>query len=99
MSDRDPASALHGVETGNICDSCNKRIDHGEFASMYATYYEGCGWTPRRTWCTSCCPETIDPGTEGADEVIIEAVLWRHRLAGVRVKDRSRPREDCDERD
>ncbi len=93
MRHPDPAAVLNGVQTGNICDSCNRGIQHGDKVSMYATYYERDGWTPRRTWCMECCPESVDPGTEGADEVIVEAVFWSHRLAGVRVKDRSLPRE------
>ena len=50
---------------------------------------EGVGPATHR--CSSCCPDTVNPGTEGADEVIIKAVLWGHRLLGVRIKDRSRP--------
>jgi len=91
MTHPDPAAALNGVQTGHICDSCNRWIQHGDKASMYATWYDEDGWTPRRTWCMRCCPDSVDPGTKGADEVIIEAVLWNHRLAGVRVKDRSYP--------
>ncbi len=93
MSRPDPAASLNGVQTGHICDSCNKQIQHGDKVSMYATWYDEGGWTPRRTWCMKCCPGSVDPGTEGADEVIVEAVFWSHQLAGVRVKDRSRPIE------
>ena len=91
MDRLDPAAALNGIQTGHICDSCNKRIQHGEKVSMYATYYENSGWTPRRTWCLKCCPETVDPGTDSADEVIVEAVFWNHQLAGARITDRDRP--------
>jgi ribosomal protein S27E len=42
--------------------------------------------------CDSCGDTTIDRGTAGADEAIIEAVFWNHRLAGVTILDRNRPR-------
>lgn len=95
MSQQDPASALNGIQSGPWCDSCNRRLAQGEEAGMYATWYEQRGWTPRRTWCVECCPESIDPGTENADEVIVEAVFWGHRLVGVRVKDRNPPLDEA----
>lgn len=91
MSRPDPAAALNGVQTGHICDRCSGRIQHGDKAGLYATWYDEGGWTPRRTWCLSCCPEEVDPETEGADEAILIGVFFTHRLAGVRVRDRSRP--------
>jgi hypothetical protein len=89
----DPTSALSGVQTGHICDSCNKTIQSGDIAIGYATVYEGEGWVLRRTWCEECGGSEIDVGTNGADEVLIEAVFWRHSLAAVDVLDRSRPSE------
>jgi hypothetical protein len=89
MSRPAPAEALNGVETGHICDSCNRRIQHGDKAGLYATWYGEDGWTPRRTWCLSCCPEEVDPGTEGTDEAILLGVFFRHRLVSVTVRDRS----------
>jgi len=38
MSRPDPAAALNGVGTGQICDSCNRRIQHGDKVGMYVTY-------------------------------------------------------------
>jgi hypothetical protein len=93
MSPLDPAKALNGVQTGSICDSCNRRIHHGDKAGMYATWYDEGGWTPRRTWCLDCCPETVDPGTEGADEAILLGVFFSHRVVSVALRDRSLPAE------
>lgn len=93
MSRPNPAAALNGVQTGPWCDGCNRRIDHDDKVGMYATWYDTSGWTPRRTWCSNCCPEEVEPGTDGADEVIIEAVFWAHRLVGVSITDRNRPTE------
>jgi hypothetical protein len=91
MAKPDPAAVLKDVETGHICDLCNRRIQSGDKAGMYVTWYDGGGWTPRRTWCLDCCPEEVDPDTEGADEAILLGVFFSHRLAGVRVQDRSNP--------
>jgi hypothetical protein len=88
----DPAAAMNGVRTGHICDRCNCRIQHGDKAGLYATWYDRGGWTPRRTWCIDCCPEEVDPGTEDADEAILLGVFFNHRLAGVKVRDRNRPK-------
>jgi hypothetical protein len=91
MSRPNPAAAMNGVGTGHICDRCSACIQHGDKAAMYVTWYDKGGWTPRRTWCLDCCPEEIDPGTEGADEAILLGVFFGHRLAGVRVQDRNHP--------
>ena len=91
MSRPDPAAKLNGVQTGHICDRCNKRIQHGEKAGLYATFYDRGGWTPRRTWCLDCCPETVDPSTDDTDELILLGVFFAHRLVAVTVRDRSRP--------
>lgn len=88
MTKPDPVAVLNGVETGHICDSCSRRINSGDKAVMYATWYDKGEWTPRRTWRLECVPETIDPGTEGADEVILLGVFFAHRLLGVTVRDR-----------
>jgi hypothetical protein len=92
MSRPDPAAAMNGVGTGHICDSCNRRIQHGDKAGIYVTWYDEGGWTPRRTWCMDCCPEEVDPGTDEADEAILLGVFFNHRLAGVKVRDRNRPK-------
>jgi len=97
MSRPDPAAALNGVQTGHICDSCNKQIQHGDKAGCYATFYDRGGWTPRRTWCLDCCPEEVDPGTEGADETILIGVLFSHRLVAVTVRDRSLPHQEAND--
>ena len=90
MSRPDPATALNGVGTGNICDRCNAPIQHVDKAGLYATSYDKGGWTPRRTFCLDCCPEELDSGTEGADEAILLGVFFDYRLTGVRVLDRKR---------
>ena len=90
MSRPDPAAALNGVWTGHICDGCNRRINNGDKAGMYVTFYDRGGWTPRRTWCLDCCPETVDPPTEGADEAILLGVFFGHRLMAAIIRDRSR---------
>ena len=92
MSRPDPAAAMNGVGTGSICDRCNRRIEHGDKAGIYATWYDEGGWTPRRTWCMDCCPEEVKPGTDEADEAILIGVFFNHRLAGVKVRDRNRPK-------
>jgi hypothetical protein len=89
MSRPDPAAALNGTGTGHICDQCNKRIQHRDRAGLYATWYDEGGRTPRRTWCMDCCPEEVDPGTEGADEAILVGVFFPYKLAGATVRDRS----------
>jgi hypothetical protein len=93
MTRPNPAAALSGIQTGNICDSCNRRIDHGEKAGMYVTWYDREGWLPRRTWCLDCCPETIDPSTEGTDEAILIGVLFGHRLISLKIENR-KPAEE-----
>ena len=40
MSPPDPAKAMNGVGTGHLCDQCNKRIQHGDKAGMYVTWYD-----------------------------------------------------------
>jgi hypothetical protein len=42
-------------------------------------------------WCLNCCPEEIDPGTQGTDEAILLGVFFAHRLVSVTVRDRSCP--------
>lgn len=91
MSRPDPATALNGVQSGPWCDTCNKRISHGDKAGMYVTWYDEGGWTPRRTWCLNCCPKTVDPSTDDTDELILLGVFFAHRLVAVTVRDRSRP--------
>ena len=91
MTRSDPAAALNGIATGHICDSCNRRIQHGDKAGMYVTWYDAGGWTPRRTWCLNCAPEEVDPGTEGTDEAILTGVFFDHRMVFVKVIHRSPP--------
>jgi hypothetical protein len=92
MSRPDPAAAMNGVGTGHICDSCNRRIQHGDKAGMYVTWMESANeWIPRRTWCLDCCPETVDPPTEGVDEAIFLGMFFAHRIVSVRVKSRCYP--------
>jgi hypothetical protein len=91
MNRPSPAAALNGVQVGHICDCCNCRIRTGDKAVVYATYYEDEGWLVRRVWCSDCGSTTIGLPTDGADEVVIEAVFWNHRLTGVKTVDRSKP--------
>jgi hypothetical protein len=93
MSRQDPAAAMNGVGTGHICDSCNRRINHGDEAAMYVTWYDCGGWTPRRTWCLECAPLEINTSTTDSDEAILVGVFFSSRLVGVRVRDRCRPEE------
>ncbi|ELY77934.1 hypothetical protein C486_13722 [Natrinema gari JCM 14663] len=91
MTRPSPAAALNGVETGHICDQCNRGIRTGDKAVVYATYYDADGWVVRRVWCDDCGSTTIGLPTDGADEVVVEAVYWQGRLVGVTTVDRSRP--------
>ena len=90
MTRPSPAAALNGVQVGNICDRCNRGIRTGDKAVAYATYYDADGWVIRRVWCDECGSTTIGLPTDGADEVVAEAVYWSGRLAGVITVDRSR---------
>ena len=91
MNSSTPAERLNGTRTGHICDRCNKSIRTGDLVRAYATYYDHDGWMLRRTWCEDCGDSTINESTDGADEVILEAVFWNHRLVSVETRDRSRP--------
>lgn len=91
MSQSNPAKALNQVRTGHTCDRCNKRLKTGDLARAYATYYKGEGWVLRRVWCDLCGETTVGDGTVGADEVIVEAVFWDHRLVSVEIRDRNHP--------
>jgi hypothetical protein len=89
MTRPSPASALNKTRSGNVCDKCNRGIRTGDKAVAYATYYDADGWVVRRLWCDDCGSSTIGIGTEGADEVLVKAVFWQHRLTGVKTVDRS----------
>jgi hypothetical protein len=91
MTRSQPAKALAGAKTGHICDRCNKGLRTGDLARAYATHYPRDGWVLRRVWCEKCGDTTIDSATEDADEALIEAVFWNHRLVSVEMCDRSRP--------
>lgn len=93
MSFPDPAGALTGERTGNICDRCNRGLQTWDVARIYATYDKETGWTLRRFYCLECGSSSIESGTKGADEVVADAVFWNHRLAGVRISDRSPPED------
>lgn len=89
MARPDPAAVLSGVETSHIYDSCNRRIQHGEKAGLYATWYDERGWTPRRTWCLDCCPETIGgKDEERVNEVILKGIFFANQLISASVRDR-----------
>jgi hypothetical protein len=90
MSRSNPSKALNGARTGHICDRCNKRVRTGDLVRAYATHYEEDGWVLRRVWCYECGVRTIGGGTDGADEVIVKAVFWDHRLVSAEVRNRSR---------
>ena len=86
-----PVVALSGARTGHICDACNKGVRTGDLVRAYATYYDRGGWSLRRMWCEDCGSMQIEESTEGADEVILEAVFWDHQLVSVTERDRSLP--------
>jgi hypothetical protein len=83
MSRPNPAKALNGVRSGHICDRCNKGVQTGDMVKAYATHYDRDGWVLRRVWCEDCGESTIEAEADGADEVIVEAVFWNHRLISV----------------
>jgi len=56
--------------------------------------YDREGWTVRRMWCDDCGEASIQTPTKSADEAILEAVFWDHRLVSVEERDRSRPLVD-----
>lgn len=85
-----PAAALSKTQSGNVCDQCNRRIRTGDKDVVYATQYNADGWVIRRVWCDECGSTTIGLPTEGADEVVVEAVYWSGRLVGVTTVERSR---------
>ena len=89
MTTSNPAAALSGARTGHICDLCNRGVRTGDLVRAYATRYDPNDWDLRRLWCEDCSDSAIDPGTEGADEVLVEAVFWAHRLVSIAVIDRS----------
>jgi hypothetical protein len=91
MSRLSPAAALNKTRSGNVCDQCNRRIRTGDKAVVYATHYDADGWVIRRVWCDECGNREIGLPTDGADEVVVEAVYWSGRLVGVKTVDRSRP--------
>ena len=90
MNRPSPAAALNGTLVGNVCDRCNGGIRTGDLVRAYGVYYEDEGWLIRRLMC-DCGSRTIGLPTDGADEVIVEAVYWSGRLVGVKTVDRSRP--------
>lgn len=87
-----PRLALEGAETGHLCDRCNRRIQTGDLARGYATWYEGDGWVLRRVWCEQCGATELGRGTDGTDEVIVEATFWKHQLISVLIRDRCNSR-------
>jgi hypothetical protein len=91
MSRLNPAKTLNGVRSGHICDRCNKRVRTGDLVRAYATHYYRDGWALRRLWCEKCGDTTIGEETDGANEVIVEAVFWDHRLVSVEVVAASPP--------
>ena len=91
MTTSNPAKALSKAQTGRICDRCNKRVRTGDLIRAYATHYERDGWILRRVWCDECGNTTIGEETDRADEAILEAVFWDHKLVSVEVTDRSHP--------
>lgn len=91
MAHANPAKALNGVRSGHICDRCNKGVKTGDLVRAYATHYEREGWVLRRVWCAECGDTIIGEETDGADEAIVEAIFWDHRLVSVKKRDRSLP--------
>jgi hypothetical protein len=91
MNRSNPAKSLNGVQSGHICDRCNKGVRTGDPVRAYATHYEYEGWKLRRVYCSDCGETSIQSETDSADEVIVEAVFWDNRLVSVEVMDRSLP--------
>jgi hypothetical protein len=91
MNRSNPAKALNGVQSGHICDRCNKGVRTGDLVRAYATHYDRDGWMLRRVWCDDCGETAVGEGTDGADEVIVEAVFWNHRFVSVEVVAASPP--------
>lgn len=89
-----PAKALSGESVGHICDRCNKGVRTGDLVQVYATWYNRDGWVIRRVWCYACGEGAIESGTEGADEVLVDAVFWQNLLATVKTRERSPPEGD-----
>ena len=87
MAHTNPVKALNGVRSGHICDRCNRRVRTGDLVRAYATHYERDGWVLRRVWCEECSETTIGEETDGADEVVVEAIFWNCRLVSVSVVD------------
>ncbi len=81
-----PAKVLPGAQVGNICSGCNKGIQTGDLVRPYATRFEYDGWVVRRLWLTAVGSQRLDE-EQMADEAIIRAVFWKHRLAAVVVND------------
>jgi len=97
MSRPHPANALSGARTGHICDRCNRRVRTGDLVRAYATHHPRDGWILRRVWCEDCGDTVIGTVTEDADEVVIEAMFWSHRLVSVEQRDRNRPDVENDQ--
>lgn len=90
MTRPSPAATLNGIQCGDVCSDCNRRIRAGDKAIVYATHYDSDGWVVRRVWCSDCGSTTIGLPTGGGDEVVIEAVYWSGRLIGLTRVNRSR---------
>ena len=91
---REPKSAFSGRRVGRICDACNRGVRTGDLVRAYATYYGPDGWLLRRLWCRDCGDERIEVGTAGADEVVLEAIFWKHRLISVEILDQKPPNDE-----
>jgi len=74
-----------------MSNSCNERLQYGDRAGLYCTWYDEWGWGPRRAWCMDRCPDEVNPGTDGTDEAILLGMFFADKLVGVTVRDRSRP--------
>ena len=90
MSRAAPTVAISGARTGHICDRCNRRLRTGDIARAYSTHYDNRGWALQRVWCDDCGDARISHGTNSADEALVEAIFWEHRLVSVELLDRSR---------
>lgn len=91
MNGTDPAATLNSIQSGPICDQCNKSVRTGDKVQLYATHYEGDGWVSRRLWCENCASSCIGLETDGADEALLTAIYWNSRLVGMKITDRSLP--------
>lgn len=81
-----PASAFAHIKTVVDETPVHEPVRTGDLMRAYATHYDRDGWVLRLLWCEECGESAIEAETDGADEVIVEAVFWEYRLVSVEVR-------------